>query len=94
VSRTHQPAFAGAQSMATVSVTCVTDGRAHAVPDSELTQGVAHHSGYYSAVCGHMVAAAPMSAPDGEPCRSCADLWSARHAVRRQQQRLLSRIFG
>jgi hypothetical protein len=94
VSRTQQSAVVGAQPMATVSVTCVTDGRAHAVPDSELTQGLAHHAGYYSAVCGHMVAAAPMSAPDGEPCRPCADLWSARHAARHQQQRLLSRFFG
>jgi len=74
----------------TVSVTCVTDGRSHAVPDSELTQGVAHDSGYYSAVCGHMVAAAPMCAPDGEPCRSCSDLWDRRNARRRPER---SRFF-
>lgn len=70
-------------SMATFSVTCVTDGRAHAVPDSELAQGVAHDSGYYSAVCGHMVAAAPMCAPDGEPCPSCNAAWDAHRANRR-----------
>jgi hypothetical protein len=91
VSRSHrQPASIGALSMATFSVTCVTDGRAHAVPDSELAQGVAHNSGYYSAVCGHTVAAAPMCAPDGEPCRSCGELRNARHTPGRTQR---SRLF-
>ncbi|MCU1664412.1 MAG: hypothetical protein JWR58_4477 [Pseudonocardia sp.] len=93
MSRSHrQSGSAGAPSTATVSVTCVSDGRAHAVPDSELAKGAAQPEGYYSAVCGHIVAAAPMAAPDGEPCALCAEMWDLRNG-RRQRDRS-RRIFG
>jgi hypothetical protein len=66
----------------TVSVTCVADGRSHAVPDAELAIGATQRSGHYSAVCGHVVTPAPMVAPDGELCRACAER-DAAHRRRR-----------
>jgi hypothetical protein len=63
-----------------VSVTCISDGRAHDVPDTELTQ----RSGYYSALCGHVVAAAPMVAPEGAPCPLCAEVWDVSHGRQRR----------
>lgn len=66
----------------TVSVTCVSDGRCHAVPDAELAIGVTHRGGYYAAVCGHVVTPAPMVAPDGELCPACAER-DASHRRRR-----------
>lgn len=57
---------------AVVSVTCVSDGQAHSVPDDELA-GRSRLDGYYTAVCGHVVTAAPMEEPDGAPCAVCAD---------------------
>jgi hypothetical protein len=47
--------------------------------------GNSHNSGYYSAVCGHVVTAAPMVAPDGEVCRVCAER-DAGHNRRRQER--------
>ena len=58
---------------ATVSVTCIADGRAHAVRDTEIASSTSYRSGYYAAVCGHVVTPASMVAPDGEPCRVCAE---------------------
>ncbi len=57
----------------TISVTCVLDGRCHSVPDEELAIGIAQRGGQYSAVCGHVVTPAPMVAPDGDLCPSCAE---------------------
>lgn len=57
----------------TVSVTCISDGRAHAVRDSEIAASSSYQSGYYSAICGHVVTPASMVEPDGEPCRACAE---------------------
>jgi hypothetical protein len=69
----QSPAAAAHQQVATtVSVTCLNDGRAHDVPDVELVAG-GSRSGYYRAVCGHLVSAASMVEPDGEPCRHCAE---------------------
>lgn len=70
----------------TVSVTCVADGRCHAVPDAELAIGVTERSGHYAAVCGHMITPAPMVAPDGEACRACAE-HDAGHRRRRGLRR-------
>jgi hypothetical protein len=56
----------------TVIVTCIQDNRAHAVHDAQLA--TAAESGRYNALCGHVVAAAPMSEPDGEPCLLCEEL--------------------
>ena len=44
-----------------VTVTCALDSRAHAVPDSELTSD-ALDQGRFSALCGHVIAAAPLVA--------------------------------
>jgi len=57
----------------TVSMTCISDGRSHAVRGTEVASCNSYQSGYYSAVCGHVVTPASMAAPDGEACRSCAE---------------------
>ncbi len=56
----------------TVIVTCTQDSRAHAVHDTQLATAL--ESGRYNALCGHLVAAAPMTEPDGEPCLLCEEL--------------------
>lgn len=75
----------------TVTVTCVSDGHSHAVPDTELT-GLASDSGYYRAVCGHVVTAAPMVAPEGAPCRQCDEAGEVKAA--RPARRLGLRLLG
>ena len=62
----------GVSGVQTVIVTCTQDSRAHAVPDAQLATAL--ESGRYHALCGHLVAAAPMSEPDGEPCLLCEEL--------------------
>ncbi len=62
--------FAGAD-RTTVSITCVVDGRAHQVPDLQLGTPEADGRGRYRALCGHLVTAAALAAPDGAPCPSC-----------------------
>jgi hypothetical protein len=61
-----EPALSDVQ---TVTVTCALDSRAHAVHDTQLANAV--ESGRYNALCGHIVAAAPMTEPDGQPCLLC-----------------------
>jgi hypothetical protein len=56
----------------TVTVTCTLDSRAHAVHDTQLATAL--ESGRYNALCGHIVAAAPMTEPDGQPCLLCEEL--------------------
>jgi hypothetical protein len=56
----------------TVTVTCSLDSRAHAVHDTQMSWGPA--TGRYNALCGHLVSAAPMTVPDGQPCMPCAEL--------------------
>ena len=75
----------------TVTVTCVHDGQSHAVPDTELTSMTAG-SGYYRAVCGHVVTAAPMVALEGAPCPHCADSRGAKASPR--ARRLGLRLLG
>ena len=60
----------------TITVTCCMDDRAHEVTDVELAS--ARPDGYFRAICGRDVAAAPMVMPDGQPCPSCT-------AIREQQ---------
>lgn len=69
----------------TVSVTCIADGRAHAVRDTEIAANSSYQSGYYSAVCGHVVTPASMVAPDGELCQACAER-DATHRRRRHDR--------
>jgi hypothetical protein len=71
----------------TVIVTCVNDSRAHAVHDSQLATAV--ESGRYNAICGHVVAAAPMTEPDGEPCLLCEEMRN--RPVDRRRSRSLRR---
>ena len=40
--------------------------------DTQLATAL--ESGRYNALCGHLVAAAPMTEPDGEPCLLCEEL--------------------
>jgi hypothetical protein len=76
----------------TVTMTCCLDERAHEVPDSELGRAALRPDGYFQALCGHMIAAAPMVMPDGQPCQLCAAIRD-RSTVRRRHARL-QRIFG
>jgi len=72
----------------TVIVTCTQDSRAHAVPDTQLA--TATESGRYNALCGHLVAAAPMTEPDGEPCLLCEALRN--RTVERPRSGILRRL--
>jgi hypothetical protein len=56
----------------TVTVTCSLDSRAHAVHDTQLFTGP--ETGRYNALCGHLVSAASMTVPDGQPCLLCEEL--------------------
>ncbi len=56
----------------TVSVTCSLDSRAHAVHDTQLSAGP--ETGRFNALCGHLVSAAAMAEPDGQPCLPCEEL--------------------
>lgn len=73
----------------TVSVTCLHDGRAHDVPDAELASRAATAAGYYLAVCGHLVAAAPMVEPGGAPCARCVELGGPPASERSTRRRIL-----
>jgi hypothetical protein len=55
---------------------CADDGRTHTVSDVELCSGSAT-TGRYPALCGHIVTAAPMVAPNGAPCPDCRAAESA-----------------
>ena len=59
-------------------MTCVSDGRAHRVPDVEIASEVFRRDGYYQALCGHRVAAASMVEPDGQPCPLCTEMCRTR----------------
>ena len=58
----------------TVPVTCLTDGRSHAVAEGQLVASGVDGGGHYRALCGHVVVAASLAEPDGHPCRACAAL--------------------
>ncbi|MHA6620788.1 hypothetical protein [Pseudonocardia sp. DLS-67] len=74
----------------TITVTCAVDSRAHEVPDAELAAAARRSDGHYQALCGHMVAAAPMVEPDGHPCLLCAAILERTHTTRRGvRQRIL-----
>jgi len=70
----------------TVTVTCCIDDRAHEVREADLAVALTRSDGYYQALCGHVVTAAPMVMPDGRPCHPCAvvqdrDVISRRHSL-------------
>jgi hypothetical protein len=62
----------GGRAAQTVTITCCKDDHAHEVSDVELAAGGQH------ALCGHLIAAAPMVAPNGPPCPLCAAIRDAR----------------
>jgi hypothetical protein len=76
----------------TVTMTCCLDERAHEVPDTELGHSTMRPDGYFQALCGHMIAAAPMVMPDGQPCQLCAAIRD-RSTSRRRNARM-QRILG
>jgi hypothetical protein len=74
---------AGRRTVDTITVTCSIDSRAHEVPDAELAAAARRTDGHYQALCGHMVAAAPMVEPDGQPCLLCTAILERTEATRR-----------
>jgi hypothetical protein len=58
----------------TVSITCLNDGLAHDVPDTELSGPMGTRAGCYSAVCGHLVVAGSMVEPEGRACPLCSEI--------------------
>jgi hypothetical protein len=81
---------AGRHSVDTITVTCCIDSRAHEVPDTELAASSRRREGHYQALCGHIVAAAPLVEPDGQPCQLCAAIIERTSITRRgARQRIL-----
>jgi hypothetical protein len=83
---------AGRRAVDTITVTCCVDSRAHEVPDAELAAASVRSDGHYQALCGHMIAAAPMVEPDGQPCLLCAAIRERTSPPRRSAR--LQRILG
>lgn len=75
----------------TVTMMCCRDERAHEVPDTELA--ALRPDGHFQALCGHMIAAAPMVMPDGEPCQLCGAIRDRNTTPPRRAARL-QRILG
>jgi hypothetical protein len=81
---------AGRHAVDTITVTCSIDSRAHEVPDTEIAASARRSDGHYQALCGHMIAAAPMVEPDGQPCLLCTAIIERTNATRRgARQRIL-----
>jgi hypothetical protein len=76
----------------TITITCCIDDRAHEVPDTELATTSRQRDGYYQALCGHTIAAAPMVMPDGEPCQLCTAI--RERTTARGRPARLARILG
>jgi hypothetical protein len=75
-----------------VSLTSVIDSRAHMVTDVELSSPHAMQNGRYEALCGHLIAPAPLIDPDGARCRRCDELdRSRRPAVEPSARRTRAR---
>ena len=70
-----------------VSLTSVIDSRAHVVTDVELSSPHAMRMGRYEALCGHLIAPAPLIEPDGARCRRCDELDRALRPARPQARR-------
>ncbi|MBP2370907.1 hypothetical protein [Pseudonocardia parietis] len=69
------------------------DNRAHKVIGSELCASHAMRTGRYEAVCGHLVAPAPLVDADGAPCARCVQLDPTPAAVSpRRRRRGLRRL--
>lgn len=70
-----------------VSLTSVIDSRAHMVTDVELSSPHAMRMGRYEALCGHLIAPAPLIEPDGARCRRCDELDRALRPTAQPQAR-------
>jgi hypothetical protein len=55
-----------------VSITSVTDGRAHDVPEVQIVGS--EGGGHLVGLCGQVVIAASLVEPVGAPCRRCTAL--------------------
>lgn len=78
-----------------LTLTSVIDSRAHKVIDSELCASHATRTGRYEALCGHLVAPAPLVEADGAPCARCVQLDPTPAAVaprHRRRRRGLRRL--
>lgn len=65
-----------------VTLTSVIDKRAHVVTDVELSSPDSARTGRYEALCGHLIAPAPMVEPDGATCDRCSEIGRARRPPR------------
>jgi hypothetical protein len=54
------------------------------VLDVELAAAASRPDGLVHAICGHVIAAAPMVAPDGPPCALCSAVMDVRQAGSRR----------
>ncbi len=77
-----------------VTVTSVLDSHAHVVTDVELSSEHASRTGRYQALCGHLIAPAPMVEPDGTRCARCAELGGTDRAPERPPRRARPRGLG
>jgi hypothetical protein len=82
----------GPRAVETITVTCCIDTRAHEVADAELAAAAGRPDGHFQALCGHMIAAASMVEPDGQPCLLCSAIRERTTATRRGAR--LQRILG
>lgn len=77
-----------------VTLTSVIDSRAHIVTDVELSSPPALQMGRYEALCGHLIAPAPMVEPDGTRCPRCEELGRVGRPAERAAHRGRSRGRG
>lgn len=77
-----------------VTLTSVLDSRAHMVTDVEFSSERALRMGRYEALCGHLIAPAPMVEPDGTRCTRCAELGGVAGTAERPSRRARPRGLG
>ncbi len=84
-----------AERLYTIPVTCCRDGQAHNVTDESAAAG--RETGDYQALCGYVVAPAPMAAPVGRPCPGCTAVVTAHQptptSARRERHRQRGRLW-
>jgi len=77
-----------------VWMTCVVDGREHAVTDDRACAGVERGLGTYDAVCNRTVAPQSMTAAPGPRCPACCRMLGARLAQPNQPKRRAGQRFA
>jgi len=60
-------------------MTCVRDGREHAIRDSDFAAGIG--DGFYRAACGHLVMPRALASPCGVRCAACVANLTPRTAL-------------